>query len=158
LAWNVPKARKLRTPGTRSGLSSRFSLTFGWPMRRDLGHAAALEAALPSPRAHRLMRATSFAWRSPVGKRDEHARDQPGVTPTRRTARAVIACTPRSVERADRRHHERRGHDRAAMLCAYCASAQGSARTPRSRRAAASVGADAWPTGCCMNALVQTMK
>ena len=31
-AWNVPYARKLRKPGTTIGLSSRFSLTFGWPM------------------------------------------------------------------------------------------------------------------------------
>jgi hypothetical protein len=33
VAWNVPKARKLRTPGTAIGLSSRFSRTFGCPMR-----------------------------------------------------------------------------------------------------------------------------
>ena len=30
--WNVPNARKLSTPGTAIGLSSRRSATFGWPM------------------------------------------------------------------------------------------------------------------------------
>ena len=145
-------------PGTVTGLSSRRSLTFGWPImfrpaRGPLSKRPSIAAS-----------ATGWCSRDELRlgvarrEREQHARHE-----SARTSRAAGRAAPRGrcrpwsdVERAESRHDERRRHDaRRHVVRVLRERPRVQQERPGSFRG---TGCRPWPTrcptGCCMNAFV----